>query len=742
MGIKVKDDQYKYFILREIFASIFFTLGLFSILSLFLYSSGSGIDLKGSVGSVGLYISYKLGIYFGLSSFMFPFVMIYTSFVVFKNKDLFELLRKSISGCIFLLSLTTFIGLAFSSSELLGFSPSGGLVGGKLAAMLRDNLAGTIGSYLVVTLSLILSLIILINLSIKDLFNFFENAIDFAMKIISITTKNLYATVHSSIVDNEAETDFIAHDTTYDSRVIDFQRLRTGSENEDTNDRMFPEIVIDRNIKKEINPFFRQDKRSDIDFRLPEVNLLDIKVVSNIEIDRELIYQNSKLIEEKLRDFGVMGKVTEVRPGPVITMFEYRPAPGIKINKIASLSNDLAMGLSARSIRIIAPIPGKNVIGIEVPNLIREEVSIRVLVEDSQFNKDESALTIALRKYIAGHPLFMDLRKAPHLMIAGTTGSGKSVFLHTVITSMLYKATPADLKFIMIDPKMLELSVYEDLPHLLHPVVTNPKEAVAALKWAVREMEARYKLLSEEGARDIATYNKKMLANADSQDSPSPLPYLVIIIDELADLMMVAPSDIKESITRLSQMARAAGIHLIVATQRPSADVVAGLIKANFPARVSFLVSSRIDSRIILDAPGAEQLLGKGDMLYLEPGTSNLIRVQGAFISESESNKVSEFLKSQATPDYIQEITKLQEASEDGNLEDEKDELYAEALRIISETGQASISMLQRRLKIGYNRAARIVEIMEKEGFIGQQGSAGKPREVYIDSNMLKELSY
>jgi len=505
---------------------------------------------------------------------------------------------------------------------------------------------------------------------------------------------------------------------------------------------MFPEIVIDRNIKKEINPFFRQDKRSDIDFRLPEVNLLDIKVVSNIEIDRELIYQNSKLIEEKLRDFGVMGKVTEVRPGPVITMFEYRPAPGIKINKIASLSNDLAMGLSARSIRIIAPIPGKNVIGIEVPNLIREEVSIRELVEDSQFNKDESALTIALGKDIAGHPLFMDLRKAPHLMIAGTTGSGKSVFLHTVITSMLYKATPADLKFIMIDPKMLELSVYEDLPHLLHPVVTNPKEAVAALKWAVREMEARYKLLSEEGARDIATYNKKMLANADSQDSPSPLPYLVIIIDELADLMMVAPSDIKESITRLSQMARAAGIHLIVATQRPSADVVAGLIKANFPARVSFLVSSRIDSRIILDAPGAEQLLGKGDMLYLEPGTSNLIRVQGAFISESESNKVSEFLKSQATPDYIQEITKLQEASEDENLEDEKDELYAEALRIISETGQASISMLQRRLKIGYNRAARIVEIMEKEGFIGQQGSAGKPREVYIDSNMLKELSY
>jgi S-DNA-T family DNA segregation ATPase FtsK/SpoIIIE len=742
MGIKVKDEQYKYFILREILASIFLTLGLFSILSLFLYSSGSGIDLKGSVGSVGLYISNKLGIYFGLSSFMFPVVMIYTSFVVFKNKDLFELLRKSLSGGVFLLALTTLISLTFNSGELLGFSPSGGLVGSKLSAILRDNLAGTIGSYLVVTLSLILSLIILINLSIKDLFNFIEKAACFTMKIASVTAKNLYTTVYSSLVNKEADNDLSFDGTFGGYKVIDFQKHRTGSDDENTNDSILPEIVIDRNIIKKSELKFSRQKRADIYFKLPEVGLLDIKVISNIEIDKELIYENSRLIEEKLKDFGVTGKVTEVRPGPVITMFEYKPSPGIKINKIASLSNDLAMGLSARSIRIIAPIPGKNVVGIEVPNKIREEVTIRELVEDSHFIKDESALTIALGKDISGNPLFMDLRKAPHLMIAGTTGSGKSVFLHTVITSMLYKATPADLKFIMIDPKMLELSVYEDLPHLLHPVVINPKEAVAALKWAVREMDIRYKLLSEEGARDIETYNKKIIAGNDSDDSPSPLPYLVIIIDELADLMIVAPSDIKDSITRLSQMARAAGIHLIVATQRPSADVVAGLIKANFPARVSFLVSSKIDSRIILDTHGAEQLLGKGDMLYLEPGTSNLIRVQGAFISEVESYKVSGFLKSQATPEYNQEITRLQEAWADENLVDEKDELYAEALRIISETGQASISMLQRRLKIGYNRAARIVEIMEKEGFIGQQESAGKPREVYIDSNMLKELSY
>ncbi|NIV43234.1 MAG: DNA translocase FtsK [Candidatus Dadabacteria bacterium] len=743
MGVKIKEPEYKYFILREIFASIFLTLGLFSVISLFLYTSGSGADLKSSVGTVGLYISNKLGIYFGLSSFIFPIVMIYTSFVVFKNKDMPKLLRKAISGGVFLIALTTFIGLSGSSSELLGFSPAGGLLGAKLSSLLRDHLAGTIGSYLIVTLSLIISLIVLINLSVKDLFSFIENISAFIMNLLSITSKNVYSMIHSSITSKETSKPVLFDDSTPIEKVLNLDEIKYKEPViEPVKESIFPQIVIDRNTTEPKNSVYIPESRSDIDFKLPEADLLDIKEISNIEIDKELIYQNSKLIEEKLKDFGVIGKVTEVRPGPVITMFEYKPAPGIKINKIASLSNDLAMGLSARSIRIIAPIPGKNVIGIEVPNHIREEVTIRELIDDKEFIQDESSLTLALGKDIAGHPLFMDLRKAPHLMIAGTTGSGKSVFLHTVITSMLYKSTPKDLKFIMIDPKMLELSVYEDLPHLLHPVVKNPKEAVAALKWAVREMEVRYKLLSEEGARDIQTYNKKIEAYADAEDAPAPLPYLVIIIDELADLMMIAPSDIKESITRLSQMARAAGIHLIVATQRPSADVVAGLIKANFPARVSFLVSSKIDSRIILDTHGAEQLLGKGDMLFLEPGTSNLIRVQGAFISESESDRVSEFLKSQATPEYNQEITKLQDTSDDENLDDEKDELYLEALKIISETGQASISMLQRKLKIGYNRAARIVEIMEKEGFIGQQESAGKPREVYIDSNSIKELSY
>ena len=452
------------------------------------------------------------------------------------------------------------------------------------------------------------------------------------------------------------------------------------------------------------------------------------------------MYKNAKLIEEKLSDFGVSGKVTEIRPGPVITMFEYKPAPGIKINKISALSSDLAMGLSALSIRIIAPIPGRNVIGIEVPNTQRETVVLRELLESSEFINSGSILTLALGKDISGIPFYMDLRRAPHLMIAGTTGSGKSVFLHTVLASMLFKSTPYQLKFIMIDPKMLELSIYEDIPHLLHPVVTNPKQAAAALKWTVKEMELRYKLMSEVGARDIESYNSYLSKSGSGEFGQNALSYIVIVIDELADLMMIAPTEIRESITRLSQMARAAGIHLIVATQRPSVDIVAGLIKANFPARISFLVSSRVDSRIILDAMGAEQLLGKGDMLLLQPGTSKLLRIQGALISDEERESITQFLKSQAKPEYNQEITKIEEAeAQTPEMEDEKDELYLEALRIIAETRQASISMLQRKLKIGYNRAARIVEIMEKEGVIGPQESAGKPRDVFIDIDQLKE---
>ena len=328
----------------------------------------------------------------------------------------------------------------------------------------------------------------------------------------------------------------------------------------------------------------------------------------------------------------------------------------------------------------------------------------------------------------------MNLQTAPHLMIAGTTGSGKSVLLNAAITSLLYRATPHELKFIMIDPKMLELSVYEDIPHLLHPVVTEPRKAVAALRWLVEEMDSRYAMLSEEGVRDIDSYNRSLESLETEEKRQRWLPYVVVVIDELADLMMISPSDVRDAIIRLAQKARAAGIHIIVATQRPSADVVAGLVKANFPSRISFRVSSKVDSRIILDTGGAESLLGKGDMLVLGSGGSGLLRLQGAFISDDERKRVTDFLRDQGNPVYIREITQNEDDSGGGGVEeDEKDELYETALGIIAETGQASISMIQRRLKIGYNRAARIVEIMEKEGLVGPQGAAGKPREVYVD---------
>ena len=372
--------------------------------------------------------------------------------------------------------------------------------------------------------------------------------------------------------------------------------------------------------------------------------------------------------------------------------------------------------------------------GIEVPNESREMVTLRELFESDAFSDQKSMLTLGLGKDISGRSRYMNLQTAPHLMIAGTTGSGKSVLLNAAITSLLYRATPHELKFIMIDPKMLELSVYEDIPHLLHPVVTEPRKAVAALRWLVDEMDSRYAMLSEEGVRDIDSYNRSLESLEIGEKQQRWLPYVVVVIDELADLMMISPSDVRDAIIRLAQKARAAGIHIIVATQRPSADVVAGLVKANFPSRISFRVSSKVDSRIILDMGGAESLLGKGDMLVLGSGGSGLLRLQGAFISDDERKRVTDFLRSQGNPVYIREITRNEDDSGEGNVaEDEKDELYQTALGIIAETGQASISMIQRRLKIGYNRAARIVEIMEKEGVVGPQGAAGKPREVYVD---------
>ena len=753
------------YIVREIIAAFLFTAGLFSALSLVFYSGKTGVDVKGAMGSIGVYISGILGMAFGVCAFVVPLVLFYTSVVVFINRPGGSLYRKTASAFLLLVSVMVFLGLLYPNSELLGFTPGGGWVGDTVASIMRDSIAGTIGSYIIVTILLILSLIIISGITLSDLLgtlgsvSMFIAGKSYALsRYLVMATGELLAYLKESLSRPRPETATIKARTggnglsrlngkkkaeeeveLFDDDLSDEEEYEEEEDEEEDDEEHVPEIVVEQPKLKGLEDFFPKREVIHKDYNLPPLDLLDPKIESGVELDRDAVYEKARLIEEKLRDFGVSGKVTEIRPGPVITMFEYKPAPGIKINRIASLESDLAMGLSALSIRIIAPIPGKDVIGIEVPNAKRETVVLRELLEDPEFSKRKSMLTLALGKDISGLPFYMDLRKAPHLMIAGTTGSGKSVLLNAVITSMLYKASPYELKFIMIDPKMLELSVYEDIPHLLHPVVTEPKKAAAALRWAVDEMEKRYRILSEEGVRDIETHNKHVekLKSEDKWDKL--LPYIVIVLDELADLMIIAPSELKESITRLSQKARAAGIHLIVATQRPSADIVAGLIKANFPARISFLVSSKIDSRIILDTGGAERLLGKGDMLFLEPGTSKLLRVQGALISDEEREAITEYVKSQGQPVYNEQITYIEETEGGEDLDDEKDELYYEALRTIAETRQASISMLQRKLKIGYNRAARIVEIMEKEGVVGPQEVAGKPREVYIDLSQIGE---
>jgi DNA segregation ATPase FtsK/SpoIIIE, S-DNA-T family len=496
-------------------------------------------------------------------------------------------------------------------------------------------------------------------------------------------------------------------------------------------------------------------------YRLPALSLLDQPVRNTQPIDEAALHASSRILENKLADFGVAGKVVAVRPGPVITTFEFEPAPGVKVSRIVNLADDLTMALRAASVRILAPIPGKPVVGVEVSNPKRETVFIRDVLQNDMFRGHESKLTLAIGKDTTGNVYVHDLAKMPHLLIAGATGTGKSVSMNAMIMSILYKASPRDVRMIMIDPKMLELSVYEHIPHLLVPVVTNPKKASAALNNMVIEMEQRYRLLHDKGVRNVDSYNRLIAqaveaageateeaeeaeAEGDGEEDDEPevataaeglqhrhLPRIVVIIDELADLMLTVGHEIEESITRLAQKARAAGIHLILATQRPSVDVITGLIKANFPARISFQVTSGTNSRTILDCIGAERLLGEGDMLFLPPGTARVMRLHGAFVSDPDVHKVVDFIKRQEQPRYEMGLLESEEEEEGEGEEGEdlSDELYDMAVRQVTEHRQASISWLQRRLRVGYNRAARMIERMEREGVVSP-ASGAKGREV------------
>jgi S-DNA-T family DNA segregation ATPase FtsK/SpoIIIE len=466
-------------------------------------------------------------------------------------------------------------------------------------------------------------------------------------------------------------------------------------------------------------------------YQLPSPELLDPLPPAVKKVSKEDMLAQSELLARKLLDFDIQGRVTQVYPGPVVTMFEFEPAPGVKVSRIVNLADDLALAMKSSSVRIVSPLPGKGAVGIEVPNNTRETVYFRNILESSDYQSNKSKLKVPLGKDIFGASVVSSIDKMPHLLIAGATGSGKSVAINTIILALLYSARPNEVKLVLVDPKMLELSLYNDIPHLLSPVVTQPKRAAETLRALVAEMERRYRQLALKGSKNVDSYNKAV-------PEEERLSYIVVIVDELADLMMTVQREVEDAIMRLAQMARAAGIHLIVATQRPSVDVITGLIKANLPARISFQVSSKTDSRTILDANGAENLLGMGDMLFLPPGTSHLIRVHGCFVSEAEIKRVVEFVKKQAKPNYellAQRVKEVAEAAETSNEDSERDELYDRAVDLVQMNGQASTSFLQRRLRVGYNRAARMIEMMEEDGIVAPADGA-KPREVLVRKNM------
>ena len=487
-------------------------------------------------------------------------------------------------------------------------------------------------------------------------------------------------------------------------------------------------------------------------FRLPSTNLLTPAPASE-RVQEDELKECARAIEVKCREFGVGGQVTQINPGPVVTTFEFKPEAGIKYSRITGLAEDLCLALRAESI-LIERIPGKSTVGIEVPNRHRQTIALRDVIESPEFVNSPSRLTLGLGKDLIGRLRVSDLAQMPHLLIAGSTGTGKSVFLNALIVSILYKATPDELKMVMVDPKRLELGLYENIPHLLAPVVTDPKVASNVLRNATREMERRLKLLAQRGVRNIDQYNRTFEKNQSlslfegtEEDEHKPLPYIVIIIDELADLMMVDTNNVEESITRLAQMARAVGIHLILATQRPSVDVITGLIKANFPARISFRVASKVDSRTILDANGSESLLGRGDMLFLPAGSSRLHRIHGPLVSEDEVVAVCDFWRTQAKAVYNEQLLEPPKedngsgagGSGDGAQDEVDDEVYQEAVRVVCEMGRASTSTLQRRLRIGYGRAARLIDIMEKDGIVGPADGT-KPREVLKTKDWMREF--
>jgi DNA segregation ATPase FtsK/SpoIIIE, S-DNA-T family len=684
-------------------------ISLFLFLSLFIYI----FEIKGNwCGELGMLIAQALFSFTGWGAYLIPSLLLLLSLLSFSPSMSCDRLPHVVAGVTG--AVISFCGLLSSMSiKNSMYFDTGGFLG-KTVFVLLDSVVGHGGTVLVLVLIFLISLMLSVQFSLYQLPFLMSRIMAKSWSIVSsgpgYSEKKIYSPEKTKLENRPEKLDKGVTETLLlqTATVPELKELGAGSKRKNVEDDDFAAKLIARG-----------------DWRLPPLTLLNKGSKLANEIDKEIYYKTSKQLEQKLKNFGVSGKVVGISPGPVVTTYEYSPAPGVKINKIVGLADDLALGLKAQSVRVVGSVPGKAALGIEIPNEIRQIVCIRELISADAYRANSHKLSIALGLDVVGNLAMANLAKMPHLLIAGATGAGKSVGINTIIASILYNATPEEVRFLMVDPKRIELSGYEGIPHLLHPVVVDPKLASRALNWAVREMERRYRLLEEARVKSFDSYNE---TNNDK------LPYIVVIVDELADLMMVASKDVEAAIARLAQMARAAGIHLILATQRPSVDVLTGLIKANFPTRISFKVSSKIDSRTILDASGAEHLLGAGDMLLLAPGTSQIKRIHGAFISEKETSDIVEFWKEQGSSAYdnamIQEIEK--EENQDSNGEgDDCDDRYDEAVALVTQSGQASISMVQRRLRVGYNRAARMIEMMEKEGVIGPADGA-KPREVIV----------
>jgi len=728
-----------------------------------LFSTGSHavpLNFAGRVGAFLAEVSFQL---FGYASYLIPAVLVVIGWNYFWCRKV-DAAGTKVAGAVLLFTCSSaFLSLVFSTLDASGKSPrDGGYVGEWIARQLAEILNRT-GSLIVVVTFIVLAVIMSTQFS-------FGRLMASVVGAVHETSERLFLAFtewRESRRREQQRREVIAKHTKKAGGVAEAaaevapkasRRREPQSEDEQSaaaaaatfgSPKSFvpkppkvsmPAPSLPLNEPEPIKTAAPDRKKGD--YALPPAALLDTGKTER-KIDERELMDGARLLEEKCREFAVEGSVVQIHPGPVVTTFEFKPDAGVKYSKITGLADDLCLAMQAESV-LIDRIPGKSTVGIQIPNAAREQISLRELLESEAYHKSTSKLSIALGKTIHGEPYIADLATMPHLLIAGSTGAGKSVGINGMLTSILYRATPDDVRMIMIDPKRLELGMYEDIPHLLTPVVVDPKQAANALRWAVREMEERYKTLAAEGVRNIDQYNRNVQQaiagnyTPKNGEMPKALPFIVVVIDELADLMMVASNEVEESIARLAQMARAVGIHLILATQRPSVDVITGLIKANMPSRISFRVQSKIDSRTILDSNGAEQLLGKGDMLFLPPASSRFLRLHGPYISEQESARLASFLKKQGKPTYDETITADEKSAVDA-LEFEKDDLYDEASRIVVSSGQASISYLQRRLRIGFSRAARLVDMMEAEGLVSP-AAGGKAREVLVDKQYFAEV--